>query len=84
MSYLIIVLECLFLIKSKNKGHNSVKKRKGNSLLKCSVRIAQIILLHGFEVCINTVRLNRYVIKCNFHSSQHIVINSCTSALKIF
>ena len=26
--------------------------------------LIQIILLHGFDVCISIVRLNRYVIKC--------------------
>ena len=55
-------------IKSKYKGDNSIKKTKrGFPIKKVLVRIAhvliQIILLHGFDVCISLVKFNRYV--CN-------------------
>ena len=40
------------------KGDNSVKNRKGDS----PHVLIQIILLHGFDVCISIVRLNRYII----------------------
>ena len=74
----------IFFIKSKYKGDNSIKKRKGNSPLKHSgVQIVhvliQIILLHGFDACVSIVRLNRYVIKSiplppvkSFHSLSYL------------
>ena len=52
-------MNIIFLIKNKFKGDNSIRKRKGDSPLK---QFIQIILLHGFDVCITIVRLNRYVI----------------------
>ena len=52
-------MNIIFLIKNKFKGDNSIRKRKGDSPLK---KFIQIILLHGFDVCITIVRLNRYVL----------------------
>ena len=54
------------LTKSKYKGDNSVKTKRGFPIKKFRSELhvlIQIILLHGFDVCISIVRLSRYVIK---------------------
>ena len=66
--YIHKVLE-IFCIKSKYKGYNSVKKRRGDSPLKCSgmdfTCANTDIVLHSFDVCIGIVRLIRYIINVN-------------------
>ena len=55
----------IFFIKSKYKRNNSVKNYKGITikLFQSGLHmLIQIILLHGFDVCISIVRLNRYAI----------------------
>ena len=62
-------MNIIFFIKSKCRGDNSVKQKKDeDSPLKgfvpdCTCANIDYFLLHGFDVCISIVRLDRYVVK---------------------
>ena len=53
-------MNIIFFIKSKYKEDNSVEKK---IMIRKAHVLIQIILLHGFDVCISIVKLNRYVTK---------------------